>query len=58
MINRRWNLPWSLGGDFNVIYFQEDQKEGDDNCRIRRNFNGIIQDLGSIDMLISDRLFT
>jgi len=38
------------GGDFNIVRFQHECKERDDNSRDRIVFNNLISDLGLLDL--------
>lgn len=46
-----------LGGDFNVVRFNEERRGGDRNDNERSRFNGTIQQLQLMDLSIADRKY-
>lgn len=51
-------LSWILGGNFNVVRFQEERRGKDGNGRDREAFNSLINELAIIDLSLRKRSFT
>lgn len=48
-IGRQNNLPWVIGGDFNVVRYMEESRR-DDNVPYRDAFNIIIDEMALLEI--------
>lgn len=58
MIGDKWNVLWVVGGDFNVVRYQDDRRRGDGIIIERVRFNDTIQQLNRMKILVLDRKYT
>jgi hypothetical protein len=52
------NLPWLIGGDFNVVRYRSEKKGRSFNHSISNKFNSFINTHQLIDLKMTDRKFT
>ena len=57
-LNSWWSVPWSVGGDFNVVRFPSERFRSNSFTAAMREFSNFISEQGLIDLPLQGGTFT